>query len=99
MPGTVLVFEGQGATSVPGDPPLDLTALRGDLSRVGKAVVEVELAARADAHLAQLVAQAVPLFLQAVAQRRMERLGHGTEAYCSAREALPGNRARGWAAS
>lgn len=27
MPGTVLVFEGQGATSVPGDPPLDLTAL------------------------------------------------------------------------
>jgi [acyl-carrier-protein] S-malonyltransferase len=27
VPGTVLVFEGQGATSVPGEPPLDLTAL------------------------------------------------------------------------
>ncbi len=27
MPGTVLVFEGQGATTVPGEPPLDLTAL------------------------------------------------------------------------
>src|SRR5512132_453453 len=59
---------------------LDLTSLRGDLSRVGKAVVEVELAAGTDAHLAQLVVQAVPLFLQAVAQRRVKRLGHGTEA-------------------
>ena len=27
MVGTVLVFEGQGATAVPGEPPLDLTAL------------------------------------------------------------------------
>ena len=27
MPGTVLVFEGQGATTVPGEPPLDLTAV------------------------------------------------------------------------
>jgi [acyl-carrier-protein] S-malonyltransferase len=27
VPGTVLVFEGQGAVTVPGEPPLDLTAL------------------------------------------------------------------------
>src|SRR5262245_27344357 len=44
---------------------LDLTALRGDLPRVREAVVEVELAAGADAHLTQLIVQAVALLLQA----------------------------------
>ena len=78
---------------------LDLAPFGGHLSRVGEAVVEVEPAAGTDAHLAQLVVQAVALLLQAVAQRRIERLGHGTKAYRPARAAPWANRARGWAAS
>src|SRR5688572_15519147 len=56
---------------------LDLRSLRGDLTRVGEAAVEREVATGPEAQLAQLAAEAIALLLQLSAQHCGGRFGHG----------------------
>src|SRR5436190_9973333 len=87
---------------------LDLAAFGGDLPGVGEVVVEVGPRTRSLAQPLELIAQAIALVLELVAQHRVGRVGHGLmimpgfpapHGVAAAPKGGAQRRARGWARS